>query len=657
MDAARPGSYGSTMSEMAPSADRRHPKRRAPYVADPSEAFAWRRVGALFAEHRGRVVVVAVSVVAGAVLGIVNPLLIQRVFDDALFGSNGLDLALLWTLVLVMIGVAVVSGIVGVFQTVQTNALGQLVLRSLRERLYRHLQTLSLSFFSGARTGDLQSRLSSDVSSAQNAVTSSLSSILSNGITFVSALIAMFVLSWQLTVVTLLAVPLFVLATRAIGGRRERYTREMQVETAEMSTITQETLSVSGITLAKLFGRQDHEVGKFEGTSERLSVSAHRQQVIGQAFFTVIQTFLGITPIVAYLAAGYALNGGSDLTAGTIVAFTTLQNRLFFPVARMLETFVELQSSRALFGRIFAYLDIDPEIVEAPDAHDLDATATTGSTRFDGVHFHYPDTDVASLADISFVAEPGQLVAFVGPSGAGKSTILQLVARLYDPDDGAVTIDDHDLRGLTFGSLARTVGFVTQESYLFAGSLRDNIAYGRPDASDGDVEQAARAAAIHDRIVEFADGYDTVVGERGFRLSGGERQRIAIARVLLSDPRVLVLDEATSALDTASERRIQEALGELISGRTTLAVAHRLSTIQAADVIHVVDHGRIVESGAHDELLAAGGAYADLYREQFGDGAVETECADGVVLADGSVRPSEAFSADACERRLVRRSG
>lgn len=624
-------------------------------MKEPTEAFSWSRVLQLFSPHRGRVAGVGVLVVVGAVLGIVNPLLIQRVFDDALFSSTGLDLDLLWVLTLSMIVVAIVSGLVGVYQTVLTNALGQMVLRRLRDRLYRHLQTLSLSFFSGARTGDLQSRLSSDVSSAQNAVTTSLSSILSNGITFISALIAMFLLSWQLTVVTLLAVPLFVLATRVIGKRRETYTREMQVETAEMSTITQETLSVSGVTLAKLFGRQDHEVGRFVGSSARLSTSAQRQQVIGQAFFTVIQTFLGITPIVAYLAAGYALNGGSDLTAGTVIAFTTLQNRLFFPVARMLETFVELQSSRALFGRIFAYLDIEPEIVEADDARSLDPDATEGVTRFDGVHFHYPDSDVASLGDVSFVAEPGQLVAFVGPSGAGKSTVLQLVARLYDPDDGAVTIDGIDLRDLDFESLARTVGYVTQESYLFAGSLRDNIAYGRPDATDEEVEVAGRAAAIHDRIIEFENGYDTVVGERGFRLSGGERQRIAIARVLLSDPKVLVLDEATSALDTASERRIQEALGELISGRTTLAVAHRLSTIQAADVIHVIDRGRIVESGSHDDLLAAGGAYADLYTEQFGGGDVETETADGIVMTDGSLRPSTyRHDPEACARRLDR---
>lgn len=653
MDGSLTLTYVAAMADS--DTERRHPQRHAPHVSDPIDAFAWKRVAALFAPHRAKVAFVSVLVVVGAVLGIINPLLIQRVFDDALFGEDGLDIGLLWTLVSVMIVVAIASGLVGVWQTIQTNALGQRVLRELRDRLYSHLQTLSLSFFSGARTGDLQSRLSSDVSSAQNAVTSSLSSILSNGITFISALVAMFLLSWQLTVVTLLAVPLFVLATRAVGSRREKYTREMQIETAEMSTITQETLSVSGITLAKLFGRQDREVERFEGSSARLSATAQRQQVIGQAFFTVIQTFLGITPIVAYLAAGYALDGGSSLTAGTIVAFTTLQNRLFFPVARMLETFVELQSSRALFGRIFSYLDIEPEIVEAEEPVRPEGGSITGTTQFEHVHFHYPDNESASLGDISFTAAPGQLVAFVGPSGAGKSTVLQLVARLYDPDEGVVSIDGIDLRDLAFDSLASTIGFVTQESYLFAGSLRDNIAYGRPEATDEEVIAAATAAAIHDRIVEFEQGYDTVVGERGFRLSGGERQRIAIARVLLSDPKVLVLDEATSALDTASERRIQEALGELISGRTTLAVAHRLSTIQAADVIHVIDRGRIVESGPHDELLAAGGAYAGLYREQFGDGEVETETADGTVMSDGSIRPAGYLhDPEACARRLVR---
>ncbi|NNE97349.1 MAG: ABC transporter ATP-binding protein [Acidimicrobiales bacterium] len=605
---------------------------------DPDDAFSWSRVARLFAPHRARVALVAVLVAIGAGLGIINPILIRSVFDDALFGADGLDMGLLWTLVIVMISISAISGVIGVAQTVQTNRLGQLVLRQLRDRLYRHLQSLSLSFFSGARTGELQSRLSSDVSSAQNAVTTTLSSILSNGITFISALVAMTVLSWQLTLVTLLAVPLFVAATRFIGTRRQRYTRELQAENAEMSTITQETLSVSGVTLAKLFGQQEREIQRFQESSERLSVSAQRQQVIGQAFFTVIQTFLGITPIVVYLAAGYALQGESNLTAGTIVAFTSLQNRLFFPVARMLETFVELQSSKALFGRIFAYLDIEPDVAEAVDAVSLEPSQIEGVLSFDGVQFRYPTNESASLEQLSFRAEPGQLVAFVGPSGAGKSTILQLVARFYDPDAGSVSIDGVDVRSLAASSLSGAVGMVTQESYLFAGTLRDNIAYGNGDASIDQVIAAARAAAIHDRIMEFDDGYDTVVGERGFRLSGGERQRIAIARVLLLDPKILVLDEATSALDSASERRIQEALGALISGRTTLAVAHRLSTIQAADVIHVVESGTIVESGTHGELLKLGGSYATLYREQFRSGTVETRCADGVVMADGSVQ-------------------
>ncbi|MFW2384071.1 MAG: ABC transporter ATP-binding protein [Acidimicrobiales bacterium] len=629
-----------------------HSVTSAAAVSDPDEAFSWKRVARLFAPHKATVGFVAFLVIIGAGLGVVNPILIRSVFDDALFGPDGLDLDLLWVLVVVMVGISLLGGAVGVIQTIQTNRLGQIVLRELRDRLYRHLHSLSLSFFAGARTGDLQSRLSSDVSSAQNAVTSTLSSILSNGITFASALVAMAFLSWQLTIVTLLAVPLFILATRFIGARRQRYTRELQTENAEMSTITQETLSVSGVTLAKLFGQQEREIRRFEESSERLSVSAQRQQVIGQAFFTVIQTFLGITPLVIYLAAGYALQGGSNLTAGTVVAFTTLQNRLFFPVARMLETFVELQSSKALFGRIFSYLDIVPDITEASNPVSFDPEQVEGVLEFSDVHFHYPSSDVSSLDHLSFRAEPGQLVAFVGPSGAGKSTILQLVTRFYDPDKGSVSIDGVDLRQLSPRSLSESVGFVTQESYLFAGTLRDNIAYGNAAASDQEVRNAAEAAAIHDRIVEFADGYETVVGERGFRLSGGERQRIAIARVLLSNPRILVLDEATSALDSTSERRIQEALGQLVSGRTTLAVAHRLSTIQAADVIHVVSGGSIIESGSHAALLEADGAYAELYQEQFHGGEVETECADGFVMADGSVK-----SRSAHRRTLVRSAG
>lgn len=597
--------------------------------------FSWWRVIRLFGPYRGRVAVVVGLVLVVAVLGVINPLLIRVVFDRGLFPDvGGTDLGLVVALAFVMLGVTAASGALGVWRTVATNRLGQDVLRGLRDRLYSHLQHLSLSFYSGARTGDLQSRITNDVGGIQNAVTSTVSNILSNVVTFVSALVAMLVLSPWLTALALATVPLFVVATRWVGSQRERFTAETQAATAEMSVVTQETLSVSGITLSKLFGRQDREVERFRVANERLAEAATAQQVIGQAFFTVVQAFMGATPVLIYLVAGILLDRGSGLSAGTVVAFTTLQSQLFFPVARLLETTVELQSSRALFRRIFAYLDTEPDIVEAAQPVALGREDAQGVVAFDDVHFAYgdgPDT----LAGVSFEARPGQLVAFVGPSGSGKSTVLNLVARLYDPQRGTITIDGIDVAELSFASLADLLGFVTQESYLFAGTLRDNIVYGHPDASDAEVEKAGRAAAIHDRIMEFDDGYDTVVGERGFRLSGGERQRVAIARVLLHNPRVLVLDEATSALDTASERRIQAALDELVAGRTTLAVAHRLSTIQAADVIHVFDRGRILESGNHDDLLARGGAYAELYREQFGDGEIEATCADGIVYRDG----------------------
>ncbi len=614
--------------------------------------FTWRRVATLFAPHRVRVAGVIVLVLASAAVGIVNPLLISVVFDQALFpaDSPGPDIALLVWLSVLMLAITVVGGALGVAQTIVTNRLGQDVLRDLRDRLYRHLQTLSLSFYSSARTGDLQSRISSDVGGVQTAVTTSLSNILWNAVAFLSAVVAMIVLSWQLTLVALGTIPLFVLATRAVGRRREQLTGQAQALNAEMTVITQETLSVSGITLAKLFGSQEREADRFAASNRDLAAVATRQQAIGQAFFTVVQTFLGATPILIYLIAGLLLDRGTGgLTAGTIVAFTTLQNRLFFPVARLLETTVELQSSRAMFRRIFQYLDVEPEVTEPADPVVLDPDTAVGAVTFDQVSFRYdsgePDGP-AALEAVSFTASPGELVAFVGPSGAGKSTILNLVARLYDPTEGRILLDDTELDAVAARSRAELIGFVTQESYLFADTLRANIAYARPDATDLEVEKAARAAAIHDRIVEFDDGYETVVGERGFRLSGGERQRIAIARVLLADPKVLVLDEATSALDSASERQIQAALAELVSGRTTLAVAHRLSTIRAADVIHVVERGRITESGDHDELVSLGGTYRRLYEEQFGGGSIETRCADGLVLTDGGCRPDQPTTID-----------
>lgn len=606
--------------------------------------FSWARVAGLIGRRRGAVALVLALVLVTSLVGIVNPLLLQRVFDDALFPSGGAgpDLSLLVTLSIVMLLLAAVTGALGVWQTLVTNRLGQQVLSDLRNRVYRHLQSLSLSFYASARTGELQSRISSDVGGVQTAVTTTLSSILSNLVTFVASAVAMFVLSWQLTLLALATVPLFVWASRWVGSRRRALTGQSQAATAEMNVLTQETLSVSGFTLARLFGRQQREIERFEAANAELSDIATRQQVIGQAFFTVIQTFLGASPVIIYLVAGFVIDGGVALSAGTIVAVTTLQTRLFFPVARLLETVVELSSSRAMFERIFEYLDITPDISEVDDPVRLARDDARGELVFSEVQFSYPGGGPdapAALEGVSFTASPGSLVAFVGASGAGKSTILSLVPRLYDVTAGSVGIDGVDVRRLSFSSIADLVGLVTQESYLFADTLRANIAYARPDATDTEVEKAARAAAIHDRIMEFPDGYDTKVGERGFRLSGGERQRIAIARVLLHDPRILVLDEATAALDSRSERRIQAALAELVSGRTTLAVAHRLSTIRSADVIHVVDAGRIVESGSHDELLAAGGRYAELYRTQFGGGTIEAHCSDGLVLTDGRWEP------------------
>ncbi len=588
-------------------------------------------------------------VLVTSLLGVVNPLLIQHVFDDALFVDGGPDLPLLWTLTIVMLVVALLGGVLGVVQTVLTNSLGQGVLRDLRNTVFGHLEGLSLRFFGTTRTGDLQTRLSSDVGGVQTAVTTTLSSILANVVTLAGAVIAMLVLSWQLTVVTLVSVPFFVLATRMVGRRREVYTGQTQRATGDMMIITQEALSVSGVTLAKLFGRQDHEIDRFRSANARLADATTRQQAIGQAFFSVVQTFLGVIPVIAYLVCGLLINGGVAISAGTIVAFTTLQNRLFFPVARLLETTVELQSSRALFRRIFRYLDVEPDIVEAVQPVEVDASEVAGLVVFDDVTFGY-DPEHPIVEGLSLRAEPGQLVALVGPSGAGKSTILSLLARLYDPDGGRVLLDGTDLRDLSFRSLAGAVGVVTQDNYLFADTLRANIAYGRPDATDGEIEAAARAAAIHDRITELPDGYDTVIGERGFQLSGGERQRVAIARALLHDAHVLLLDEATASLDSASERRIQAALGDLVAGRTTVAIAHRLSTIESADVIHVIEHGRIVESGNHLQLLAADGAYRRLYDEQFRGGDVECTCDDGIVWADGRLSAHDETGSDIASR-------
>jgi ATP-binding cassette subfamily B protein len=592
-----------------------------------------RQTAGLFKEHRLGVATIAFLVIITAGAGVVNPVLIAVVFDVALFPThivNGhsvllpVNLTLLEILVAVMVAITIVTGAIGVLQTYVTNRVGQRVMEELRNRLYEHLQGMSLRFFTGTRTGEIQSRLTNDVGGIQSVVTDTATSLLSNIVTLLSTLIAMLILSWQLTVLSLAITPLFVFYTYRAGKVRRQITMQAQDSKAEISAITEETLSVSGMLLAKVFGRGSDEVVRFRKENHRLANLAIRQEMIGRALFAVIGAFFSSAPALVYLIAGFVIAGSHGPVApiqyGTIVAFTTLQSRLFFPIGSMLSVSIEIQASLALFERIFDYLKMPHDIVDSPDARVVPASDIKGDVQ-----------------DVSLEVKPGQLAAIVGPSGAGKTTISYLIPRLYDVTKGAVLLDGLDVRDYTIASLAAAISMVTQETYLFHASVRRNLTYAKPDATQEELEAAAKAAFIHDRIMALDEGYDTLVGERGYRMSGGEKQRLAIARVVLKAPRVLILDEATSALDTTSERLVQAALEPLLSGRTTIAIAHRLSTILAADVIFVIDRGRLLEQGTHAELLRRGGAYAQVYEQQFQGGRVEAVCEDGMVLASGEV--------------------
>ena len=597
-----------------------------------------RRVAGLFGAHRGQVTVAVLLICVTSTAGVVNPILIKYVFDAIFTRSGRPDMGLVAILCGLMIAIPLVNGVIGIAQTYFVNSVGQHVMEDLRNRLYEHLQGLSLRFFTSTRTGDIQSRFSNDVGGIQSVVTDTASSVVSNTATLASTIVAMLILSWQLTLLSLFMMPLFLVLTYRAGNARRRVVMLAQESKSEISAMTQETLSISGILLGKTFGRQREAIDRFRAENRRQADLSIRAAMVGRNLFAMVQVFFSGAPALLYLVAAlviYSSHGlaGAGITAGTIVAMTTLQSRLFFPMGQMLQISVELQSSLALFERVFDYLEIPQDIVDAPDAVPLPLRPEGGAVALEHVWFRYDPAELSrqrsedhadqeaprpwALEEIDLEIRPGQLAAIVGPTGAGKTTISYLVPRLYDVTLGAVRLDGHDVRHLTLASIAEQVGMVTQETYLFHDTVRSNLLYARPDATQDEMEAACRAAFIHDRITELTEGYDTMVGERGYRLSGGEKQRLAIARVILKAPRILILDEATSALDTASERLVQAALSPLMRGRTTIAIAHRLSTILAADVIFVIDRGRLVERGTHAELMRRDGLYADLYEQQF----------------------------------------
>ena len=570
--------------------------------ADPAVRRAnLRRIVRLFRPYRSRLGGVLALILFSSALGAVPAFLLQRIFDDALPNR---DLGQLNVLVAAMIAIAIGTGALGVVQTLLSNQVGQRVMHDLRTAVYKHLQRLSLAFFTRTRTGEVQSRLANDIGGVQEVVTSTATSIVANVTTVIASVVAMFILDWRLTLFALALLPLFVWLTRRVGHERQKVAKVRQESMADISSLVQESLSVSGILLGKTMGRSAELATRFESESERLAELEVRSRMTGRWMMASIQTSFAVMPALVYLFAGHA---SGAITLGTVIAFTTLQTRLFFPIGSLLGVSLDVQTSLALFDRVFEYLDLDVDIEQGT----RELHRPQGRVSFEGVWFRYEEA-AWTLQDVSFDVAPGTTTALVGETGSGKTTAGYLVARLYDATRGRVAIDGVDVRDLTFASLASAVGVVSQETYLFHATVRENLRFARPEASDAEVEDAARAAQIHELIASLPQAYDTVVGERGYRFSGGEKQRMAIARTILRNPPILVLDEATSALDTQTERLVQAALERLEEGRTTIAIAHRLSTVRDADQIVVLDRGRVAEIGTHDELLVAGGRYAAL---------------------------------------------
>ncbi|MGJ5830588.1 ABC transporter ATP-binding protein [Streptomyces ossamyceticus] len=572
-----------------------------------------RRILQLFRPYRGRLAVVGLLVGAASLASVATPFLLKEILDTAIPEGR---LGLLSLLALGMILSAVLTSIFGVLQTLISTTVGQRVMHDLRTAVYGRLQRMSLAFFTRTRTGEVQSRIANDIGGMQATVTSTATSLVSNLTSVVATIVAMVALDWRLTVVTLLLLPLFVWISRRVGDERKKITTQRQKQMAAMAATVTESLSVSGILLGRTMGRSDSLTQSFAEESEGLVDLEVRSNMAGRWRMAIITIVMSAMPAVIYWTAGLAFQfGGPSVSVGTLVAFVSLQQNLFRPTVSLLSTGVQIQASLALFQRIFEYLDLPIDITEPDEPVRLDQVK--GEVRFDDVEFRYDDGKGASaaiLTGIDLTVPAGGSLAVVGPTGAGKSTLGCLVPRLYDVTGGAVLIDGVDVRDLSFDTLARAVGVVSQETYLFHATVADNLRFAKPDATDEELHAAARAAQIHDHITSLPDGYDTVVGERGHRFSGGEKQRLAIARTILRDPPVLILDEATSALDTRTEHAVQEAIDALSANRTTITIAHRLSTVRGADQIVVLDGGHAVERGTHDELLERNGRYAALVR-------------------------------------------